>query len=480
MIAIGSLLLTVGAGLLYTEYFKLTDVLLVSFLLLFPTLFNKRFLIFGIILGLLCFVGAFYFSIKQRDVDLSFFGKRDFQAKIVSVDKKIEGTNLTVLDNQYQEKIRIHTKNSGFLSGDVIYISGNTLPVEDFLTETNRIFPYEKYLQSKGISGVMYDPDIKNIVDGELSLRRFSDIIRFDLAKRISKYVHYPYDGIISGMILGYRGGLSSEVEDVFFKTGTIHVLVLSGYNIMLLAGFCVFLFSRFPRIFQISFTSISIILLVFISGAGIAAMRAGIMGIIALSSKFFIEKYNPARALTLAYLILFFWSPMSVFVDPGLHLSFLATLCMILIVPKFEKYFQFIPENKYFDIRGAISVSLIASFYMLPYILFFSGNFSLSFFLANILLSLVIPILMIFGVGILVFSPFSILSTILGNALSYLLDFVFYILEVLSLMPIYYTPPFSGWGVIGIYILLNLFLFRKDLWNFICNSQIFFQRPPN
>lgn len=469
MIAIGSLLLTVGAGLSYIEYFKLSDILLLCFLFLFFTFFfYKKYFIIGIFLSIFCFLGYFYFDLRYVNIDPDFFGERILESKITYVDKKIDSTNLTILDLEYKHKIRVHIKNGDFLSGDIVQIKGVVSPPEDFLTDTNRIFPYEKYLKSKNIFATIYDPEIKLIERGSFNINRFSETIRFRFSLIISRYIDYPYDGIVSGMILGYRGGLSSEIEGIFLKTGTIHVLVLSGYNIMLLAGFCIFLFSRLPRFLQVLLTSIAIIILVFISGAGIASIRAGIMGLIAILAKLLIEKYNPSRALVIAYLILFFWSPLSIFVDPGLHLSFLATFCMILVVPKFEKYFQFIPENKYFDIRGAVSVSLIASFYMLPYILFFSGNFSISFLISNILLSLVIPLIMLLGILIIFLSPLGLPSNVLGYILSYFLDFIFYLLEFFSSLPIYYTPPFSWWGVIGIYIVINIFLFRKSIKDFI------------
>lgn len=483
MITIASILLTVGAGLNYINLLDFHHILIGSFVFLFILFFytkSIRTFLINIILVIIFILGFFYFEINQKIIPKDFYKQNTFIAKIISVDRKIEGSNLVILDTKYKYKIRVHTNRQDLLSGEILNITGDILKPEDFLTDSGRFFPYQKYLLSKDIVAVMYYPDIYILEKNRNTISKIADKTRFYLAEKISNTIEYPYDGIVSGMILGYRGDISEYVEEIFTKTGTIHVLVLSGYNIMLLAGFCLFLFSRLNFFLRTLITISSIIFLVLISGSGIASIRAGIMGILAFSAKFLLVKYDASRALLISFLILFFWSPISIFVDPGLHLSFLATFCMINVTPKFEKYFSFIPEIKILNLKEAIVVSIIIFFYMLPYMIFMSGSIQTSAIISNILMSLSIPIIMVISIAILIFYPIDFFSKILGILLSNFLGFIFELLELLSHMPTHKTPTISGWGITIFYICLNLSLFRKEIKEIIMQIQNDLRQHPN
>jgi predicted membrane metal-binding protein len=141
-------------------------------------------------------------------------------------------------------------------------------------------------------------------------------------------------------------------------------------------------------------------VLIVLISGAGVAAVRAGIMGTIALSAGLLRRSYLPLRALTISLLFFFFTNPIIIFADPGFHLSVLATIFMILVVPKIETLFLFVSEK--FNSRELVILALCVPLFMLPYTMYFSGLVPMASPFANILMAITTPFFMLAGASIL------------------------------------------------------------------------------
>jgi len=61
---------------------------------------------------------------------------------------------------------------------------------------------------------------------------------------------------------------------------------------------------------------------------------------------------------------------------DVSFELSFLATIAVIFLAPRIEKYFLWVPEH--FQLRDIVSVTVAAYIFVFPFILYEMGNFSL------------------------------------------------------------------------------------------------------
>jgi hypothetical protein len=203
-------------------------------------------------------------------------------------------------------------------------------------------------------------------------------------------------------------------------------------------------------------------------------------MGGIAVFAGLSIRTYQPVRALTVAYLLFFFLSPTTIFVDPGFHLSFLATLFMILVLPKVELLFCFIPQTKHVDVRELLVLAVSAPLFMLPYMMYFSGSFPLSAPIANILFALVTPIVMIIGIVLVAFAWITPLAGVIGILLSALGNVVLWFLRWCEAMYIWHTPSISWWGVSLIYVGVIGLIFRRELTLFVSQQYRALRRMPN
>jgi len=119
-------------------------------------------------------------------------------------------------------------------------------------------------------------------------------------------------------------------------------------------------------------------------------------MAILALVARATGRNYDIARALILAAVLMTFFNPLILVYDVSFQLSFLATIAVIFLSPKIEKYFMWVTTR--FKLRDIISVTSAAYIFVLPFILYKMGNLSLVALPANILILPFIPFTMLLG----------------------------------------------------------------------------------
>lgn len=427
MFELSLVMMTIGAVLFSVAALSLVHCALISLILgigFFVCVPTRKGVFVAIALVCMCFIGVLTLWAGQTETPAAVYGDRVFDASVISIERQLNRTVGIVRDTVYGVRIRVTSHSvEELLPGDSVRISGIIERPQDFVTDTNRLFHYEQYVKSKHIQAVAYSVTLEKMKTGRMSISRAATILRYWCAEHITRYVSYPYDGIVSGMVFGYQGGIPESTEALFRSTGVLHVLVLSGYNITLLAGLLMVLLRTLPHRAKIVVVIIMVIVLVMVSGAEVAAVRAGVMGIIGFASMVLLHRYNAFRALCVAYLIFFFYSPTMIFFDPGFHLSFLAALSMIVIIPKAEGVFWFIPVTRYINLRELIVLALVMPLVMLPYTVYFSGAVPLSTVAANIVLSVVTPAVTVLGMVLLCVSWVTPLGMFVGTVLSFVIE---------------------------------------------------------
>ncbi len=480
MIELVAITITLGAVLYHSFGLGIAEIAVVGgavLVLTFMMVRSRRGLLLGFLLAGACMLGGIAVWNADIPIPAELYGKRAFEARVVSVNRQLDKTNIIVTDTTFNKKLQVGISKAEVLPGDIITVRAEVVPPEDFVTQTGRLFGYTDYLKSKGISGLGRNAMIVPIKDGGFSLSRIATIIRFKIADIFADRITFPFDGVLAGMIVGYQGGIPSSIQDLFKNTGVLHVLVLSGYNITMLAGFLAILLKGLPMKVRIGITITLIVLLVLVSGSGVASVRAGIMGSIALVGSLSLRTYQPMRALVLSYLLFFFISPGTIFADPGFHLSFLATMFMILVLPKVELLFRFIPKTNHIDLRELIMLAVSAPIFMLPYTMYFSGNFPLASPVANIIMAVVTPVLSIVGILLIALCWLGPVAVFIGTVISWIGILILRSLEWSSHMPMWNTPFLaSGWTVL-FYTTLVFLLFKKEIILYLVQLRSSLQR---
>jgi competence protein ComEC len=141
---------------------------------------------------------------------------------------------------------------------------------------------------------------------------------------------------VVSAILIGDRAGLEADVERRLQEAGTYHVIAISGGNIAILAGMCLFLL-RLVRIGQRSSALIVIVMLTayaLVVEGGSSVGRATLMAAIYFSALLFDHRTLPVNVAALTAAILFCADPLEV-VDAGFALTFGATLGILVGMSK-------------------------------------------------------------------------------------------------------------------------------------------------
>ena len=151
----------------------------------------------------------------------------------------------------------------------------------------------------------------------------------------LERYLSPAEAGLMQALITGERKDVPPHVRQIFFLTGTVHILAISGMNVAMVA-FGVFLFlNLFPigRKGQMLLTIVIIVFYAIMTGASSPVVRAAVMSTVFLLS-FLIEREQDAvNSLSCAALGIFVFYPNQAF-DVGFQLSFGSVLSILLLTP--------------------------------------------------------------------------------------------------------------------------------------------------
>ncbi len=134
----------------------------------------------------------------------------------------------------------------------------------------------------------------------------------------------------LKALYFGDRSGLGEDLKDLFLKTGTLHILAVSGFNIGFLAALLFGLMRplRLPKNARLGAVLAGIWAYCLVVGWQAPVLRASIMASIYLIGEMIGRKGNLLNSLGLAALIILAFCPMQAF-DAGFQLSFSAGWAM-------------------------------------------------------------------------------------------------------------------------------------------------------
>lgn len=185
-------------------------------------------------------------------------------------------------------------------------------------------FDYEAWLYQQGIKAtgsVRKDPDNRRLAapDWHYAIGHLRQQVGLGLARAVPDS---PYLGILTALVIGAQDSISALQWRVFTRTGTSHLVAISGLNITLVAGLMAFLVRRvwacvpaaarrFPApkaaVCAALFTATGYALL---AGFSIPTRRALMMLAVVLGARLWDRQLVPSRALALALLAVLLMDP--------------------------------------------------------------------------------------------------------------------------------------------------------------------------
>lgn len=104
------------------------------------------------------------------------------------------------------------------------------------------------------------------------------------LSAIINQLLPEPHAGLLAGIMFGTKATLSKQLIDALIRTGTLHIIALSGMNISIIAGVTEKTLTKIiSRRISSLITIVLVILFILFVGPSPSVIRAGIMGSINL-----------------------------------------------------------------------------------------------------------------------------------------------------------------------------------------------------
>lgn len=402
-----------------------------------PDFKNK--IIFGICILIFAF-GAWrsfeVFSYQGKPAIKNFDAgeKIIFSGKIVGEPDRRSGFSQYILESEAFGRVLIKTNlYPEYFYGDTLKLNGKAETPENFSG-----FDYQNYLAKDNIFLISQYPEItlinrpanKGFYGYLLDIKKsFIDII--------NKILLEPQASFLAALLVGAKRTLPPDLVNAFNRTGTSHIVAISGYNIsivsIMLLNFLSYLL--LPRRLIFWLVGIGLALFTLIAGAGASVVRAAIMGGLLILARREGRSYQITNAIIFAGAAMLFFNPYLLRYDASFQLSFLATLGLVYLAPHFNKRFSRLPN--FLSFRANLAATLSAQIMTLPIILFGFGRFSLIAILANVLILPVVPLTMLFGflAGLMGFISLKIAAIFILPAW-FLLSYQIWIVKILSLLP--------------------------------------------
>lgn len=301
-------------------------------------------------------------------------------------------------------------------------------------------FDYEKWLFQQHISAKGYvrksDYNVRLQAASVMSLSTWREAFKGHLQNILKES---QYAGIINALVIGDKSAIDHRQWDVFRKTGTSHLIAISGLHIGLVSalmfGLVRWLLLRIPRYSRFALTAgvvaglLSAMLYAALAGFSIPTQRALIMLCVVMGGIYWQRHYRPSHVISVALLLVLLVDPLSV-LSAGFWLSFAAV--GIILYGSIKRV-----ENVSF-IRQLLKVQWLVSLGLLPLVAYFFQQVSLVSPIANIvvvpLVSFIIVPLLIFGLLISLLSRSA--EVFVFNLIEHVFDVFWWYLQIMANLP--------------------------------------------
>ena len=437
---------------------------LIPLSLLFFRRYRKSSILVSLVL-LIFFSAGFYSyeSLHQiNENDLSFYndsGVREIRGIIArDPDVRDKNTHLYFSASEMKTGDEWHEAKGNVLIlvprypayryGDVLLITGRleTPPVLDD-------FDYRGYLAHQGINSTMLYPKVE-IIERDRGNKAMAWIysLRNRLAETLARILPEPQASLAQGLALGIRSNMPTSIKADFTRTGTAHLLAISGLHLSIIAGIMVslgiFLFGK--RRYLYVWLALAVVwLYALITGMNPPVMRSASMASLFLLAELSGRQKNAFTALTFAAAVMVGISPY-ILGDAAFQLSFLAMAGLVCLYPPLQSLGRITVDRVISEegplspfarfISDSLSATFAATIAVWPLVAYYFDTISFVGPFATLLVLPALPVIIAFsflgGAMGLVFIP---AAQVIGWIAWLFLTYVLFIVQVLAESPLVY-----------------------------------------
>jgi len=425
-------------GILFESFINVPQLIWLGFLfsvLIFvlSSLFGKKLMVAGLCL-LAFWAGLFRLQIASdnsfnQELNQYYDQEIVFKASIVNEPEvRADQTRLVVKSKNLASRVLV-TSNlyPKYKYGDELEIKGKLKKPVRFDD-----FDYRGYLAKDKIYSIMYYPKIRLVAKNQgywfyQSIYELKDRLR----NNINKTLLPPESSVLRALLLGDKYALSESLKERLNKTGTRHIVAISGMHmviwsqVLLFLGLGIGLWRKHVFYFVTGFLVIYILMI----GLPSSALRAGIMtGLLLLAQKLGRLK-SAGQSITFTAAVMLALNPLLLKADVGFQLSFLAVLSIVYLKPFVDRLIVKWPNP--IGLRDILAMSLSAQIGVLPLLIYHFGQISLVSPLSNLLIIPLLPAIMMLGIILSLAGLFSLsLAQLIAWPVWFLLNYVVLVVD--------------------------------------------------
>lgn len=234
------------------------------------------------------------------------------------------------------------------------------------------------------------------------------------------KFVPKKEAGLLAGIILGDKSDIGYEFYQEMVRSGSIHIVVASGYNVLLVGSVALSLLFWIWKRSRAIWGAIGVMVFyAILAGGESPVVRAVLMAGLLFVSQIIGRRSDSIWMLFLTIWVMLVWEP-SMLASISFQLSVVASVGLMVIAPWVINRYSLEQVEKLGLVSTASTMLLTA-----PILWWNFGRFSLIGLVSNVLILPLVPPVMALGVGMLVLPGFLYLPTYaLAHLLVRLIEF--------------------------------------------------------
>ncbi len=310
--------------------------------------------------------------------------------------------------------------------GDSYWIKANLTKPE--YSENPGTFDYKTYLKRKQIldyintstSQIIRTKDsFYHIKKTAYKLRDYSlAVIKNNIPNKLSY-------GISEALLLGYKSDLNEDTNLIFNRTGTLHILAVSGMHAGLIFAILNWIFGFIIKFKKGNILKVTIILFclwfyALMSGFSASVIRAAVMFSLMSIGNLVNRSNNPINTIFSSAFIMLVYDPNFLF-DPGFQLSYTAVIGISFCYSEIRGLYLNKPKA-IIAICDLINVSLCAQLLTFPISIFYFNQFPSYFLITNLIVIPIYTLLIFLIIAIFPLSLFPIASLFTGKVIDLLI----------------------------------------------------------
>ncbi|KAB3539082.1 ComEC/Rec2 family competence protein [Alkaliphilus pronyensis] len=399
---------------------------------------------FWIISILVVILGIVSYQLQlNKAIEVKELLKEDYQAvaKVLSepleknqyweVDLKI----IKIINEEKEADLNQKSKGKIFFDYDRDLIKpGETIAFSNHLfldvIHYHNLSGYNLYLKGNGFSsiiGINGDSiDDVNYNQG-LNLLGPSNWFKKELEAILDKTLMEQQASLMKSILFGNQGYLSKDMLNSFSKSGTAHIIAISGLHIGIIVLILHKLLSLLGtgRNLSLLLTMSIILLYAYLVGFPVSIIRASSMYFILVLAYFLHRPYNSINTLAFIAFIVLLLNPITLF-TVSFQLSFAATLSILTLYPLLNRLLSRIPDY----IRQLLSVTIAAQLGTMPIMAYHFNEISIVAPITNLLIVPLLGVLITLAfisitIGAISIGAASIFNSLTNTILTYMIYIV-------------------------------------------------------